>query len=226
MRRLFILRPEPGAGETVKRATGLGLEALRVPLFRIEPIAWDAPEPGGFDALLLTSANAIVHGGERLSELRGLPVHAVGDATALAAREAGFGIASSGDGGVERLLGSMEPDLRLLHLCGEQRREGDGVRQTITAIPVYRSVELPAPGALAGIEGQTAAIHSPRAARRLAQLIEEQGIDAATIRLACISKAAADAAGGGWESKESVDTPTDDALLALAARLCDKPAER
>ena len=45
-----------------------------------------------------------------LNELRGLPVYAVGTATAEAARDAGFDIASVGEAGVERLLGSIEPD--------------------------------------------------------------------------------------------------------------------
>ena len=40
--------------------------------------------------------------------LRGLPVYAVGEATAEAARNGGFDIAATGDAGVDRLLGSIE----------------------------------------------------------------------------------------------------------------------
>ena len=121
MTKVIVLRPEPGASETVNRAKARGLNAFALPLFAIEPINWSAPEPGGFDALLLTSANAVRFGGEQLASLRGLPVHAVGKASGEAARDAGFDIASSGDAGVERLLGSLEADLKLLHLCGEDR---------------------------------------------------------------------------------------------------------
>jgi uroporphyrinogen-III synthase len=39
-----------------------------------------------------------------------------------------------------------------------------------------------------------------------------------------ISDAAAEAAGRGWEAVEVADQPNDEALLALAARLCNKPA--
>ena len=92
MRPLLVLRPEPGASATVKRARELGLEPVAAPLFEIEPLPWEAPEPGGFDALLLTSANAVRHGGSKLAKLRGLRVYAVGDATAEAARESGFDI--------------------------------------------------------------------------------------------------------------------------------------
>ena len=59
MRRLLVLRPEPGASATAGRARTLGLDPVLMPLFEIEPIAWTAPDPAGFDALLLTSANAV-----------------------------------------------------------------------------------------------------------------------------------------------------------------------
>src|SRR5688572_19197975 len=109
MRRLVIVRPEPGASATAQRARAIGLDALTMPLFKAEPVEWQVPDPGQFDALLLTSANAVRHAGAGLGRLRDLPVYAVGEATAAAARDAGFAIAASGDGGIERLLGSV-PD--------------------------------------------------------------------------------------------------------------------
>src|SRR5438309_6901935 len=105
MTRVLVLRPEPGATATVEKARAMGFDAAAVPLFDIEPIAWKAPETGSVDGLLLTSANAVRFGGEALHSMRGLKVYAVGDATAEAAREAGFDIAASGDAGVDRLLG-------------------------------------------------------------------------------------------------------------------------
>jgi uroporphyrinogen-III synthase len=216
MRRLVILRPEPGASATAERASAMGLEPLVMPLFEIRPVDWEAPDAGSFDALLLTSANAVRHAGEPLQKLRQLPVHVVGEATAAAARDAGFDIASTGDAGVERLLGSIESDVRLLHLCGEHRTESHA-RQPITAIPVYRAADLPMPDNFNWIAGQVAAVHSPRAGRRLAEL----EIDRSTVRIAAISEAAASAAGPGWERCEAADTPDEEALLALAARLCD-----
>ena len=219
MRRLVIVRPEPGANATVAKARGMGLEAVAIPLFKVEPVAWEAPKAGGFDGLLLTSANALRHGGEQLAALRGLPVYAVGGATAEAARDAGFDIVGTGEAGVERLLGSIDGELRLLHLCGEHRT-AVAAAQVITAVPVYRSVELPAPGGLGDIAGQVTAVHSPRAGQRLAELIGKA--ERATVRIAAISDAAAAAAGGGWAACEAAETPDDGALLALAARLCDE----
>ncbi|MES2120026.1 MAG: uroporphyrinogen-III synthase [Pseudomonadota bacterium] len=217
MRRLIVLRPEPGASATVDKARAMGLEAVAIPLFEVRPLAWEAPDAGGFDGLLLTSANAVRQGGKGLHKLRGLPAYAVGEATAETAREAGFDVAATGDGGVERLLDSVEADLKLLHLCGADRRNLGEARQQLTTIPVYR-VDLIEADVSAAV-GAVALIHSPRAARRFAELVR----DKESITVAAISAATAEAAGPGWEQVQVADRPSDEALLALAARLCNKP---
>ena len=216
MRRVLVLRPEPGATATVNRARERGLDAVAVPLFEVEAVAWEPPEAASFDALLLTSANAVRLGGAALANLHGLPVYAVGEATVYAAREAGFDIRATGDSGIDRLLGSVEQDLKLVHLCGEDRREPADARQLITNIPVYRAQNLENPD-LGAAKGAVALVHSPRAASRLAELVHER----ASTAVAAISEAAADAVGRGWKVVESAEGPNDDALLALAARLCD-----
>jgi len=218
LKRLLVLRPEPGASATVAKARKLGLDAVAVPLFEVEPVAWEPPDAAGFDGLLLTSANAVRCGGEVLGTLRGLKTYAVGETTAEAAREAGFDIAATGDAGIDRLLGSIEPDLKLLHLCGEDRREPESAKQAITPVVVYRSNPVEAPN-LDPTEGAVALIHSPRAGRRFAELVS----DRSETRIAAISEAAGEAAGRGWARAEVAEQPTDDALLALAASLCDKP---
>lgn len=218
MRRLVVLRPEPGASTTVEKARAQGLDARAIPLFEIEPLPWEAPEAANFDALLLTSANAVRQAGEKLQNYRGLQAYAVGDATADAARDAGFGIAGTGSAGIDRLLGSIEPDLKLLHLCGEDRRKPEGVKQEITEVPVYRAEQVSEP-VLDDVDDSVFLVHSPRAALRLAELAKKR--DRATV--AAISPAAAQAVGDGWESVETANAATDDALLALAIRLCNKP---
>ena len=220
MRRLTILRPEPGASVSLALALELGLDAEAIPLFRIEPLYWALPDAASFDGLLLTSANALRCAGGRLLQLRSLKVYAVGEVTADEARKAGFDIASTGSVGVERLLASIEPGRRLLHLCGENRVELGEARQRIEALPVYRSVELPAPGGIDRVE--VVAVHSPRAARRFAELAG--ALDRAKVSIAAISGAAADAAGAGWLELAIADEPTDRSLLVLAKELCDKPA--
>lgn len=218
MRRVLVLRPEPGASATAAKARDMGLEAIAVPLFTVEPVAWEAPDAAKFDGILLTSANAVRHGGEPLRSLRGLPAYAVGDATAEAARDAGFDIAAAGDAGVDRLLGSIDGELELLHLCGEDRRTPSAAKQRITQIVVYRASPIENPD-LGDIEGAVALIHSPRAGRRFAEVAPARH----SVAIAAISPAAAQAAGECWASVETAAEPNDGALLALAARLCDKP---
>lgn len=224
MRPLVIVRPEPGASATAATARKLGLDPLLVPLFAVEPIAWETPDPSAFDALLLTSANALRHGGSELAKLRGFPVYAVGEATAAQARESGFTVAMAGESGIDGLLERIEPGLRLLHLCGENRRPPAAARQAITALPVYRSTALIDVPGLDRIAGAVVAIHSPRAGARLSELAAAGGIVIARTAIAALSTEAALAAGNGWDVVESAAQPTDPCLLALATRLCNKPA--
>jgi len=219
MRRLFIFRPQPAGGQSVERAIAMGLRAVALPLFELEPVEWEAPDSGDFDAILLTSANAVNMAGAQMEQLRGLPVHAVGEATAVAAEVAGLGVASRGGGGVDELLGSIDPRARLLHLCGEDRRSPEGAAQAITCRTVYRARVLPQVLELEQLQGQVAALHSPRAARRLAELVD--GPERSNIIVAAISSATAQAAGSGWKDIRVAAAPTDAALLALAARLCE-----
>ena len=57
-RPIAVLRPEPGNAATADRIAALGLAAIRLPLFEVRALDWAPPDPAGFDALLLTSANA------------------------------------------------------------------------------------------------------------------------------------------------------------------------
>lgn len=213
MRKLLLIRPEPGLSVSADQARALGLEVVTCPLFRVEPIAWEPPDTADYDALLLTSANAVRHGGPGLEALKPLPVHAVGQATAKAAREAGFRIETVGDGDLAALLARLPTPLRLLHLAGENHRMtmDDRIDRRI----VYRSVAIPRPG-LPPLDGLVIAVHSPRAGARLAELAG----NCDRCAIAAISAAAAKACGPRWERIEAAARPDDASLLALAARLC------
>lgn len=218
MTRVLVLRPEPGATATVKRAQNCGFKTIAIPLFEIGPVDWEAPEAACFDGLLLTSANALRHGGKQLESLRSLKVYSVGDQTTKEALKAGFEIEASGDAGVDRLLASIASGVKLLHLCGADRREPKERGRIITQVVVYRSKPIEAPD-VSKARDSVALIHSPRAGRRFAELID----DRATISIAAISEVAANAVGDGWKTIEAAVRPTDEGLLALAARLCNKP---
>lgn len=213
MRKLLLIRPEPGLSASAERARGLGLDVLTCPLFRVEAVPWQAPDPAAFDALLLTSANAVRHGGAELDRLRTLPVQAVGAATAAAAQESGFRVETVGEGDVLDLLGKLPASLQLLHLAGEDHRDPNDPR--IERRIVYRSAVIAEPG-LPPLQGLVVAVHSPRAGQRLSELTTVRSATA----VAAISQAAAEACGTGWERVEAADEPNDNRLLALAARLC------
>ena len=214
MRQLLLLRPEPGLSASVALARELGLEVIARPLFRVEAMAWQAPDPANYDALLLTSANAIRHGGREIDALKTLPVHAVGAATADAARAAGFAIASAGDGNAAKLVARLPTSLRLLHLAGEDHREIDTIRAVDRRL-VYRSAAIDEPD-LPPLEEMVVAIHSPRAGARLAELADKRDRTA----IGAISDTTGRAVGGGWERVEVAEHPLDSSLLALAAMLC------
>lgn len=213
MRPLVLLRPEPGGSSSAARAMAMGLEVRLVPLFTIVPLAWTAPDPAQFDALVLTSANALRHAGAELQKLKALPVHAVGEATAALARAAGFTVASVGAGGSGDM--DLPPGQRLLHLAG--RNHGDTGAASV--IPVYEARQIDRPAGLDALRDCVIAVHSPRAGLRLAELVA----DRSSIAIAAISAAAAEACGVGWERIEVAPKPADDQLLALAARLCESP---
>ncbi|MBN8809100.1 MAG: uroporphyrinogen-III synthase [Sphingomonas sp.] len=222
-RAVAVLRPEPGNAATIARLDAIGLATIRLPLFEVRALDWAPSDPSVFDALILTSANAVRFGGAGLAELRDLPVHAVGATTAAAAREAGFTIAVTGDADAAALVDRMAAIgvRRALLLAGRERKlDAGGI--VAQAEAVYASEPLPvAPATVARLDGAVALLHSARAASRLAELIDAAAIDRAALRLAAISRAVADAAGPGWADIATADVPTDDALVACAAALAD-----
>lgn len=225
MRPLVILRPEPGASISAERAEGMEFsDIIKAPLFKVRPVEWDVPEADRFDAILLTSANAPRHAGSGLEALRRLPVHAVGEATAKAARAAGMMVDTIGDGGIADLLPLLGKPQRLLHLCGQHRRASDSGDHTIIAVPVYSSIARDDPQGLDQLEGATVCVHSPRSGRRLADLVERERLDRNRIAIAAISADTAEACGEGWCDKAIAPAPNDASLLALAKQLCQNLA--
>ncbi len=226
-RTVAVLRPEPGNHATIARLANAGIDAVSLPLFAVQALAWSPPDPAGFDALVLTSANAVRWAGDGLAALRGLPVHAVGQATATAARDAGFDIMAVGDADADALLAAMGHAgiTRALHLGGRESMvtPGEGSGEIVReSIPVYASEPVPVPPrALAALADGVALLHSPRAARRLAALIDATGFARTRITLAALSPAVAVAAGNGWSAIWTAPVPSDEALVRMVAEsLC------
>ena len=226
-RPFLILRPEPGATVTQAAARALGLDVVVAPLFATRAIAWSPPAPLP-EALLMTSASAARHGGQTLAALTGLPVYAVGEATALAARAVGFADVTSGDAGIDAILARAAADgvTSLLHLAGREHHPPAGAPLPVIRRIVYAADavdRLPAE-ARAVLPQAVVLLHSARAAATFTRLLDAAGIARGAVAIAAISLATRTAAGSGWRDAVIADRPRDAALLAAAAKLCDQGA--
>lgn len=223
-RPLALLRPEPGWSASAAAARAAGLDVTGHPLFEAERVPWEPPS-GAFDALLAGSAAAFRLGGRSLKTLIRLPVFAVGEATAVAARETGFAVATTGEGGLQNLLDETAGQQRhFLRLAGEERVDLDPhPGQTLTEVTVYRmaprSIE---PGFAAELADMrpVVALHSAAAAEHFAQQADRLGLRRGELFLLALGPRVAKAAGLGWAALHIADRPSDAALLAKAVALC------
>lgn len=227
MTSLLILRPQPGADATAARAKALGLDPIVAPLFTTSAVDWTPPDPAGFDALLMTSAQAARLGGQALARYRHLPLYAVGGATAAEAEAAGFGniIIGERDGAGIVAAAVAQGRTRLLHLAGREHIDLNHPQVSIERRVVYESEAVPAlpDAAISALHGRAVALlHSPRAASLFATLVDAAALDRGAIVVAGLSEAVCVAGGGGWAGAFAAPMPNDDALLAIAARLCDQ----
>ena len=105
---VLVTRPHPDDETTAKALRARGFEVLRAPMLRFEPVPFQDDADAGYGAVIVTSANALRAIAPHLADSRllKLPLFAVGENTAAAARDAGFGevIASKGDAGALRDL--------------------------------------------------------------------------------------------------------------------------
>lgn len=126
---VLVTRPGPDDALTAGALRARGLEVLCAPMLRFEAVPFQDEGDADYGAVIVTSANALRAVAPKLgnSRLLKLPLFAVGEHTAAAAREAGFSevIASKGDAGALRDLvvaGAKSKQLKkaspLLYLAG------------------------------------------------------------------------------------------------------------
>lgn len=209
--RVLIVRPAPGNAATAQAVRALGLHPVVVPLFETVSLGWQAPDPEGVDAVVMTSASAARLGGKDLSRFVHLPLFVVGEATGRAARAAGFVDVRCGISDVAALAPLLPA--RVLHLAGVDHRPIPGAAK-VTVACVYDAREL-MPGE--PLEADIVLIHSPRAGSRFAALA---GNRRAT-RIVAISAAAAASCGNGWAAIDIAEAPNEHAMLACLARVCE-----
>jgi uroporphyrinogen-III synthase len=160
--RILVTRPEPDNARTAAALRDLGHEAVLAPLLRIEAVTNADLGPEPWSGVLITSANGAraLAGHPRRGELLVLPVLAVGQSSADAARVASFTDVSSADGDASdlarlaaaRFTGARHP---LLYLAGEDRSGELSVPGlAVRTIVVYRAraaTSLPEHGGIDGV---------------------------------------------------------------------------
>lgn len=124
---ILVTRPHPDNEATASALRARGYEVLLAPMLRFEAVATGNDLDGRYDAVIVSSANAL-----RAMALAGHPIlarplFAVGEHTAEAARGAGFGKVHSAEGevgGLRDLLRArvkakeLKKTARLIYLAG------------------------------------------------------------------------------------------------------------
>jgi uroporphyrinogen-III synthase len=98
---MLVTRPQPDNDSTAAALRSRGFDVLQAPMLRFEAVALKADPETDCGAVVVTSANAFraLEGDAALAGLLKLPLFAVGERTAQAARDAGFNkvIVAGGD---------------------------------------------------------------------------------------------------------------------------------
>jgi len=89
---VLVTRPHPDCKTTAAALRARGFEVLLAPMLRFEPMAFADDAEADYGAVIATSANALraIEPQLAASRLTELPLFAVGEHTASAARKAGF----------------------------------------------------------------------------------------------------------------------------------------
>lgn len=231
-RGVLVTRPEAGASETAERVAGLGFVPILAPVLAIAVLPARLPAAGKVQAVLVTSGNALPALGP---QFHGVPVLAVGDATAARARAAGFADVTSAGRNAEALAALVQercrpgggalllPTARGEGLVLARLLRGAGfavVRRTVYAAMPQNA--LPAAAAEALSRGTVAAalFFSPATARSFTKLLLAAlpaGCLKAVDALALSPAVAAPLAPLPWRRLRVADRPSQDALLTLLA---------
>ena len=211
---VLVTRPSPDDELTAGALRARGFEVLCAPMLRFEAVSFQDDAETNYGAVIVTSANALRAVAPQLgnSRLLKLPLFAVGEHTAAAARDAGFGevIVSKGDAGALRelvLAAAKSKQLKktspLLYLAGADLARdlaGDLGEKgfTVATRTTYRMVpapNLPREICDAFVAHRIEAVlhYSRRSARAFLDAARTGGVEISALALpqCCISEAVA-----------------------------------
>ena len=233
--RVLVTRSEPGASRTAARLSALGAQPLIAPVLRATHRDVNPSLATDVQAVLVTSG----HGARALARLAAtddVVILAIGDASAAAARAAGYTevLSANGDGAdlVDLALSRLAPGAGpLVHVRGVHvaRAIGDQLRSagfTVRDVIAYEALPadaLPEPATEALRAGalDAALFHSPRGAAVFTQLSED--IEASSDSLRPIAVAISPAALAPlpervFRALTSADRPNEEAMLKALHR--------
>ena len=211
---VLVTRPHPDDEATAGALRARGFEVLRAPMLRFAAVPFQDDTDARYDAVIVTSANALraIEPQLKGSRLLELPLFAVGEHTASAARGAGFGqvIAAKGDAAALRdlvLAGVKSKHLKrggtLLYLAGaDLARDLSGELGekgfTVVTHTTYRMIpvsSLPREVCDAFVANEVEAVlhYSRRSARAFLEAARTGGVEISALALPqyCISAAVA-----------------------------------
>ena len=240
--RALVTRPREEAEGLIAALAIRAVEALVEPLMEIHYGSQEALDLGGVQAILCSSANG-VRALARASGERGVPLLAVGDATAARARAEGFGSVESAGGDVGDLARLAAARLRpqngsLLHaagnvvagdLVGLLRVQGFTVERCV--LYEARAAAALSPAAVDSLRAGVIAFalfFSPRSAAIFARLAGVAGVIEYCARVTALSiSGAADAAlvGVPWRERRIAERPNQPALLDALDQVLDRQRE-
>jgi uroporphyrinogen-III synthase len=238
---VLVTRPHPDDETTAKALRARGFDVLRAPMLRFEPMPFHDDAGAAYGAVIVTSANALRAIAPLAdSRLLKLPLFAVGENTAAAARDAGFGevIASKGDAGALRdlvLARAKSKQLKkaspILYLAGadlarDLASELGENGFTVVTQTTYRMVPVPSlpqdvSDAFVAHEIEAVLHYSRRSARAFLEAARSGGVEISALALpqCCISAAvAAVLRDAGATQVTAASSPDEDALFETLGR--------
>ncbi len=233
--RVLITRPEPSASLTAAKLVDLGFSPVSLPVSRTIALEFNIKNQS-FDALAVTSANAFRHvRDEKLESFKALPLFAVGEGTARAAKIAGFEHVIEGGGDAVRLAaklaGHLPEGARILYLAGrvrqpvfEERVLQAGLQMKVCDVYDVEVIDYSANEISAVFSvGPFVAVllYSAVAATFLIEtmLKSEMQFDAKT-KILCISDRVAQALPAQWRAQALVaDHPDENGIFRLFSKL-------
>jgi uroporphyrinogen-III synthase len=247
---ILVTRPQPDNEATGASLRARGFDVLLAPMLRFEPVALPDDPAADYAAVIVTSANALraVESQAASRRLLGLPLFAVGERTASAARRAGFvNVISAGgdaadlrelvlarsshkgkDKDKDRKLRTVRPVLYLAgaelsrDLAGELGEHGVSV-VTRTTYRMVAASALPRQTCDAIAANQVEAVlhYSVRSARAFVDAVRSAGVEisALAVQQCCISATVAAILREAGATQVTVaSSPNENALLGALDR--------